>query len=143
MTVLTITATKVRPLQQQGCIVIPSFRAAEAMTVGDVVYVSDATNRKVTRTDADTLATVRGMVYLVVAGGRHKTDGAIAIDEAVDLVEFGPVNLGATLDVTKTYYASNTTGKIDDAPGTSVRRLGYARDTEVFFFNPMVAPAGS
>lgn len=142
---ITVTATQVRPLQDQGCLVVTGYVAAATMSVGDIVYVSDSTNRKVTKTDADTLATVRGMIYMVVAGGRHSTTGAIVANEAVDLVEYGPVYLGssAALDVAKSYYASNTAGKLNDAPGTNIRRLGLARDTSVFFFNPMIAAAGS
>jgi hypothetical protein len=142
MTTVTINPKHVRPLD--GSTVVPGYIAAEAMDVGDVVYVSDATNKKVSQTDANSQATVKNKLYQVVAGGRHAPSGAIGVNEAVTLLEFGRVAWGdaADLDVTKQYYASDTKGGVEDAAGSNPRRLGQPEAKNVFFWNPENAAPG-
>jgi hypothetical protein len=142
MTVVTINPVHVRPLV--GSIVRPAT-ADETMVVGDLVYVSDGDDVLVKKTDADTLATVTGRIYQVVAGGRHMTNGAIIQGEAVTILEWGRVSWGpdVDLDVTAQYFVSNTAGKVDTAAGTNTRRIGSPETVEVFFFNPEAVAAPS
>lgn len=140
MTDVTINPKHIRPLV--GSTVVPKT-AGEAMDVGDLCYPTD--DETVMQTDADTAATLTGRVFLVVAGGAHDPDGAIAEDERVTVLEFGRVSLGpdADLDVSKQYFASNNKGKFGDTAGTVTRRVGAPESSEVLFFNPDAASATS
>lgn len=137
---VTITPNQIKPLV--GSTVEPRT-AAVAMTVGDLVYPSGDDN--VNLTDADTAATVSGLVGIIVAGGRHEPSGAIIAGERVTVLWFGRVYLGdsANLDRTKAYFVSNTAAKLSDTPGTNPRRVGAPETSRIFFWNPGMAGMNS
>lgn len=129
---LVITPKKIRPLI--GGNLTPSMVANSAMNVGDIVYPS--ANNVVSLCDADTATTVDGLVGMVVAGNRGDINGAIISGETVTVLWVGRVAVDdGSLDLTKSYFASNTTGKLADAAGTTSRRLAYPESTGVLFFN--------
>lgn len=137
---LTINPKHVRPLV--GSTLVPKT-AGVAMEVGQLVYFY--ADDEVRLTDADTAATVTGRVGQIVAGGRHEPTGAIIVGERVTVLEFGRVSYGpdANMDLSKQYFVSNTTGLMNDVPGTVTRRVGAPESSEVFFFNPDAASATS
>lgn len=133
MTVATVTATKVRPLD--GCRT-RAFDAGEAMYVGYLAQVDGSGNA--IAANATTKAGATGTLGIIVAGSRKQRDGSIASGERVTCVMFGPVAGFTDLDETKTYYVAKTDGKLDDTAPTSgyQRAVGSPESSTVFFFNP-------
>jgi hypothetical protein len=133
MTVATVTATKVRPLD--GCRT-RAFDAGEALDVGDVIQVDGSGDA--VAANATTKAGATGTLGIVVAGSRKQRDGSIASGERVTCVMFGPVTGFTDLDETKTYWVAKTDGKMDDTAPTSgyQRPIGSPESSTVFFFNP-------
>jgi hypothetical protein len=140
MTDYTIAPTGVRPLE--GC--ITSLKdAAEAMYVGDWVYVNASGN--VALADASATGTANAQVGQVVSGGRALATGAIASGERVCVVWLGRVAYddAVNLDESKHVYLSDTTGKCADAPGTYIRRLGSPEASNIIFINPATVNSAS
>lgn len=137
MATLALNARLVRPAV--GSIVSPKD-AGEATAIGRLVYVE--TNGKVYETDATNANTVTGQLGMVVGTGQpHRTTGIIAADERVDVLWFGRVQLGVTLNPDAQYYAANVAstvkGLIGDVAGSTSRRIGKAESADgTFFFNP-------
>lgn len=138
MSDVTKTATKIRPL-------IPSQNvkglAAEALTLGDVVYRN--TDSKWALADASAAATSKGEIGILVAGGQHKPTGAVAAGEMCDVVVNGRVAGFTALEETTDYYLSNTAGALADGAGTVTRFMGHAESAEVFFVEPAGQPTSA
>lgn len=140
MATLTIDATLVKPLV--GSIISPKVLGA-ASKVGRVVYVDDVDPNKVYEADADGNATATGQLGIIVGGGLNvlvNDTGVLAAGAQVDVLWFGRLVLGVTLDPNKQYYLANTTSSVDgligDAAGSVSRRLGKPESAKIFFFNP-------
>lgn len=141
MTTLTIDPKYVRPLD--GSVSVRGA-AGEAGANGDLVYLND--DDLWWQTDANTAGTLGGrLLGLIVAGSKSDPDGDIVANEDISVLIWGPVYLGPNVGLVGTvqYYASDTKGGIEDAPGTVVRRLGSRISDTEFFFAPTVAAAGS
>lgn len=129
---ITINPATIRPLRGST---VSMSNAAEAMELGDLVYVSG--DGEVGLTDADDSATLTGRLGIAVGVSNHINSGAVAAGERVTVLWLGRVAIpGAELDVTKIYYVSNNPGKISDAPGTITRAVGGPETSEIFSFNP-------
>lgn len=140
---ITITATQVRP--QSALFIAEPAVAGEALTVGNLVQINGS--GVAVKADADTAAGQQGTLGLVISGasGRRTTDGSIASGEAISVLLFGLVFVGASaaLDETKTLYASGTAGAITDAAPTLHRVVGTVWSTTTILFNPAPAAAAS
>jgi hypothetical protein len=136
----TIPATGVRPLEGS---VTSHKDAAEAMNVGDWVYVNGSGNAALA--DGSATETANAQLGQVVAGSRALASGAIASGERVTIVWFGRVAYAdsVALDETKHVYLSDTAGKCADAPGTIIRRLGSPEASNILFINPATVTSAS
>lgn len=135
MAILTLDAKTVRPLFGS---ITSSKQMGEASSVKKIVFVGPDSLLYEAAGDDNNHAT--GQLGMIVSGGRATTDGTVQAGEQVDVLWFGRVELGTTLDETKQYYLANETssvkGLIGDVAGTVTRRLGKPESSRVFFFNP-------
>lgn len=127
----TITATKVTFLPGQK---VRRMQASEAMTLGTLCYTN--ADGKLAKADASAASTVKGQLFMVIAGAQGNTSGTIASDEWVTACWLGPIPGFSSLDETKQYFVSDTAGKGADAAGTVTRAIGYPESSDVFMFNP-------
>ncbi len=138
---ITVTPKYIKP--QVG-----SITRTHVMTeVSQIGYSVRATGvgDKVAHADASTSPGVIGRIGMIVSGAYADPTGAIAVGEAVDVLWFGPVEMGesASLDVTKNYFVSDDAGRIADAAGTVTRRVGAPLTNTLFFWDSGMAPATS
>lgn len=141
MTVLTVTPADVRPLHGA---VVQRANAAEAMTVGDLVYVfgetSDGAIPTVKKSAGGALATCN--VFGMVVAGSVSKNGSTTIasgDEGIDVVIFGPVTGFSGATAGGFVWASDTAGKADDAVGTKSCIVGKMQTSTILLINPMQA----
>lgn len=135
MATLTVTAADVRTLEGAT---IRRAQAAEAMTVGQQVYVSGASGNIpiVTRGSAAALAT-SNMYGVVVAGDPQKNGSTtIASGDPVDVVTGGPV-AGIAGTAGGFVWVGDTAGELTDAAGTKSVIAGFMESANVFFVRPM------
>lgn len=137
---VTVDATNVRPLP--GYVGF-ELDATEAMSVGMVIQVNGSSEAEMA--NCTTAAGVKGVLGLVVAGGRHAANGAIVAGERVTVVTYGRVYLGeaAALDETRGYYTAATDGLIADTAAANARPIGLATSATVLLFNPTSTEPGS
>lgn len=140
---LTVTAIQVRP--QSALFIAEPAVAGEAMALGKVVQINGS--GVAVLADASTAAGQQGTLGYVISGasGRRTTDGSIASGEAISVLLFGLVFIGASaaLDETKTLYVSEDAGYIADAAPTLHRVIGTVWNTTTILFNPAPAAAAS
>jgi hypothetical protein len=139
---ITINPTLVRA--EQGSNVTPRTMGENGQ-LGNLVYPTG--NDTVMLCDANDSATVDGLIGMIVGGmtnsGLPRADGTVKSGERVDVVWFGRVEVGEVLDLTKNYFASNTTGAVSDTAGAVTRRIGQPESTHVLFFNASTTSATS
>lgn len=138
---ITVTPKLIKP-QQGSC--TQTHIMTEVSQIGYAVRATGTSN-KVAHSDASTGPGAIGRIGMIVSGAYADPTGAIAAGEAVDVLWFGPVELGedAALDVTKNYFVSDDAGRIADAAGTVTRRVGAPLTNTLFFWDSGMAPATS
>lgn len=127
----TVTATAVRPLL--GSVTRP-ITTAEAMSLGQVGYINGSGTLNIA--DGSAASTAAGQLAIVVAGAAGNTSGSVASGEVATVLLMGPVAGFTSLDETKQYFLSDTSGKGADAAGTVTRALGWPLSSTVFNFVP-------
>jgi hypothetical protein len=133
MAVIDTDPTKIRALM--GGSIMSQKIANVAMAYGNLVY--PIASRKVALCDANTLATVSGMIGVVVAGGPPRASGVIAALDPVSILWFGRLFLGDDIALTEnaSLYVSDTAGEFDDAAGTIERRVAVAEEPNIVVFD--------
>lgn len=110
--------------------VVVAATAGETVSAGNLVYF-DLTDNEWKKTDADTVATVEG-VMLGIAQGSGTNGNAITggvLIHGVDTNQTG-MTQGDPM------YASNTAGGIASSAGTASRIIGIARSATNLYFDP-------
>ncbi len=131
MTVLALTAAKIRALTENGAVIRP-YDAGAAITVGQLVYV--AADGDVEPADANVSALATMAIGIAVQSFDGET--AIVANTPVSVCVFGPVSGFSSMTPGTNGYVSDTAGEVDDTAGTFDRIVGYAERTGVFFVNP-------
>lgn len=140
MSVVTLTATTVRPLDSLS---VRPFDAGETTAVGRIVRV--ASDGDVNQADASASGGVQGPIGIIVSGSKKHASGTIVDTESVAVALWGPINVGddAALTPGNTYYVSDTAGRLDTAAGTVKRIVGYALAANILFLSPVDSDASS
>jgi len=129
MTTISLTAANIRPLTGA---VIRRYVAGEALTVGQVVYVSAA--ETVSIADGNVGAAEARAVGIVVESYDGET--TIASGDVASVVVFGPVSGFSSATPGSYGYVSDTVGSLDTAAGTYSFIVGYFESAGVFFVHP-------
>lgn len=129
---VTVTATKVRPLVPS---LVTKGVAGAALTLGEAVILNSS--EVWVASDADALATAKGLVGIVVASGKAKSDGSVASGDEVSVLLHGRVAGFSGLVGGVDYYLSGTTGRLADTAGTVKRFMGHAEDVDVLYIDPV------
>lgn len=129
---ITVTTTDVRPL---GGAIVRRAVAAEALALGDVVYVSSYSGNlpAVSKTVGGAVATANPL-GVVVAGAMANT--TIASGEACDVVVFGPVAGYSSMTSGATIWVSDTAGRLSSVVGTKSGIVGLAESPTVALVRP-------
>lgn len=113
--------------------VVVAGTAGETVIAGNLIYLK-AADGYWWKTDADTLATVSGVMLGIAQGsgtaGNSVTGGVLI--KGIDSNQSG-------LSVGSSYYASNTAGAITSSAGTNSKVIGVARTTTALYFDPYFA----
>lgn len=129
MAAITITASNVVP--QSGA-AIAHYKAGEAITAGQAVYVD--TNNMVKLADVDLSATAASVLGVAVSS-------ASAAGQWVAVCTEGPVAVGNVLTAAKVYVAGATGGAIhpiaDLATGWRTSIVGYATSATTLYVKPV------
>lgn len=110
--------------------VVVSGTAGESVAAGDLLYFDD-TDNEWKKTDANT-ATSINEVILGIAQGTGSDGGAIT--DGVLLYGQDETQTGLTPGAV--YYASDTAGEISATAGTNEKKIGWASETTVLYFDP-------
>ena len=133
MSAVAFEATEIRHLPFNGAVVRP-YRAGGTITVGNLVFV--ATDGDVEAADGNVDAVSATAVGIAVCGLDGET--AIASGDPVSVCVFGPVSGYSGMTPGDILYVSDTVGRVDTAPGTFDRAIGYAERAGVVFVNPQI-----
>lgn len=104
--------------------------AGETVAAGNLIYFDD-TDNEWKKTDADTAATVQGVILGIAQGAG--TDG-VSISGGVLLHGLDSNQSGLTAGAI--YYASNTAGGVSSSAGTTEKVIGWSRSTTTLYFDP-------
>lgn len=117
---MAFTAVEIRPLKEQGAIILQGT-AGGTITVGHLVYI--ASDGDWVRADGNVSATESRAQGIAV----ESYDGETTITEGnpVSVVVFGPVSGFDALTAGANYYVSDTVGRINDGVGSFDRSVGY------------------
>ncbi len=127
MALVSLNATTIRPLK--GAQVSQGVAGAD-MVIGDIVQMDGNNEAQL----ADMTA-VGNLFMIVGVGSFHRTDGSVKTGDGITLCSRGRVALGAAvLSPTAVYFVGATAGKLDDAAGTTVRRVAGAESTQILVF---------
>jgi hypothetical protein len=128
MTLVALDATKIRPLK--GALVSPGVAGAD-MEIGDLVQ-NDSNNEAQLATAADV-----GQIGMIVGvGDLHRTDGLVLAGKGITICWRGRIAVGdPVLNPAAAYFQGATAGKLDDAAGATVRRVGGAEATNILAFD--------
>jgi len=140
---IAYTAKNIRPLA--GASKLPPVMAGGAVEKGNCVYM--ASDGDVVATDANAAVTVEGIGLVVEVPSIAGTSNTAAADQdAVTVVNKGPVAGFSGMTPGTILYVSATTGKITDVAPTGagttwVKVLGWAFSASVVWVDPQVAAA--
>jgi hypothetical protein len=129
---VTVVTANVRPLTGA---VIRRAVAAEALALGDVVYVSAASGNlpAVSKTNGAAVAT--GNPFgIVIAGAAANT--TIAAAETVDVVTLGPVTGYTDMTPGNTIWVSDTAGRLSTVVGSKSGVVGVAETAATIYVRP-------
>lgn len=131
---ITVTAADVRALK--GAITRKAV-AGEALTVGNVVYISSysGTLPAVSKILGGAVATCNPF-GVVVAGPPTSASTTVASGDVCDVVAFGPVAGFSGMTSGATVWASDTAGVAATAVGTKSGIVGLAESPTVLFVRP-------
>jgi hypothetical protein len=134
---LAVTAASIRPLA--GSITVRAV-ADEALTVGDVVYISGTSDNKPKVSKNIETAIATGNIFGIVTANAVDAAGSTSVaDEAtIDVTVFGPIE-GIAGTAGGFIWGSDTAGKLEDAVGTKSCIAGVMLSSSIFFLNPMQA----
>lgn len=131
----------VRPLL--GSIVKP-IEAAEAIDVGEAVYINSSGKAALADADAAASAQVRGVVVAVAGYGKT----SCVAGDMVDVCLYGPVAGWSSLTPGGQLFASTTAGAIADAAPAGASGdykwvVGFAYDAATIFVQPFTDDAAA
>lgn len=131
---ITFTAASIKPLLQTA---IKPVAAAEALGVGDAIYIDSSGKAALADADAAASAQVRGVVVAIRAYGKL----AAVANETVDVCFYGPVTGFSSLTPGALLYASTVAGNIEAAApagssGDYLWIVGFCYDASTIFVAP-------
>ena len=134
MAAISKTNANIRPLV--GSITKP-VQAAEAITVGQAVYINSS--GKAALADADAAASAQAVGIVTACGAYGKL--VCAADDMVDVTFYGPVAGYSGMTPGAQVFSSTTAGAIDDAAPAGASGdykwiIGFALQAGVIFVNP-------
>ncbi len=127
---ISLTAANIRALVANGAVTRP-YKAGEALTVGNSVYV--ASDGDAQKSDGNAAASARAIGLVVES---YDGETSIASGDPCTVCVFGPVSGLSGMTPGANAYVSDTAGALATTAGTYSRIMGYAETAGVLFVNP-------
>lgn len=133
MTTITVTPADVSPLPGAT---IESYNAGGAGNLGDTVYM--ASDGDVETADGSAVGTAYAIgVVVAIQGGKT----SFVAGDRLDVCTRGRVAGFSGMTPGDVLYQSDTTGKLEDAAGTTSHKVARARSATTVFVNPPMTEA--